>query len=137
MLSYNRMNQRCPVKRIVVKVLRLTFLLFFFVVQASAQSSKQNDPNPLHQLNDSVRALVKRVSPSVVQILVTGYGPVQSSPGDANLVLGRQQSIGSGVIIDSDGYIVTNAHVVNGARRIEVNIPAPVTDETPSGSEAA
>jgi serine protease Do len=70
----------------------------------------------------------------VVQVLVTGYGPVESGHGNTNLVLGRQQSIGSGVIIDPDGYIVTNAHVLRGAHRVRVNIPAVATDETPDGS---
>jgi serine protease Do len=70
----------------------------------------------------------------VVQILVTGFGPVEGSRGDTSLVLGKQQSIGSGVIIDPDGYIVTNAHVLRGAHRVQVNIPAAAIDETPDGS---
>ena len=102
-------------------------------VSAQAANAKV-DTDPLHQLNNSVRALVKRVTPSVVQVLVTGYGPVEGSRGDTNLVLGRQQSIGSGVIIDPDGYIVTNAHVLRGAHRVQVNIPAAAIDETPDGS---
>ena len=92
------------------------------------------DFDPLHQLNSSVRALVKRVTPSVVQVLVTGYGPVEGSGGNTSLVLGRQQSIGSGVIIDPDGFIVTNAHVLRGAHRIQVKIPAAVSDETTDSS---
>jgi serine protease Do len=104
---------------------------FCLAPRVAAQTTTSNaDPDPLHQLNNSVRELVKRVSPSVVQILATGYGPVEGSPGNTNLVLGRQQSIGSGVIIDPDGYIVTNAHVVRGAHRVEVKIPAAVTDES-------
>ena len=106
--------------------------LFLAPLVSDQTAAAQGDSNPLHQLNNSVRALVKRVTPSVVQVLVTGYGPVEGSPGNTNLVLGRQQSIGSGVIIDSDGYIVTNAHVLRGAHRVLVNIPA--TDETPDGS---
>src|SRR6266566_7453097 len=106
--------------------------------RTSAQTAtSKGDPDPLHQLNNSVRALVKRVTPSVVQVQVTGYGPVEGNRGDTNLVLGKQQSIGSGVIIDPDGYIVTNAHVLRGAHRVQVNISAPATtDDTPDGSLA-
>lgn len=103
----------------------------------SAQSvTAKVDFDPLHQLNNSVRALVKRVTPSVVQVLVTGYGPVEGSGGNTSLVLGRQQSIGSGVIIDTDGYIVTNAHVLRGAHRVQVKIPAAAGNETADGSFA-
>jgi len=39
-------------------------------------------------------------------------------------VIGRQRAIGSGVIVDPQGYIVTNAHVVKGAQQIDVVVPA-------------
>lgn len=78
----------------------------------------------LHQLNDSIEALVQRVSPSVVQISVTGYGSTEDSDrGQTSAFIGIRRALGSGVIVDSDGYIVTNAHVVNGAERIEVLVP--------------
>ncbi len=38
------------------------------------------------------------------------------------------------MIIDPDGYIVTNAHVLRGAHRVQVNISAATTDDTPDGS---
>jgi serine protease Do len=116
-------------------LLWLCIVWLSFAPRVSAQTiTAKGDTDPLHQLNNSVRALVKRVTPSVVQVLVTGYGPVEGGHGNTNLVLGKQQSIGSGVIIDTDGYIVTNAHVVRGAHRVQVNIPAVATDETPDGS---
>src|SRR6185295_16817432 len=116
-------------------LLWLCLVCLFLAPQVSAQTvTAKVDFDPLHQLNSSVRALVKRVTPSVVQVLVTGYGPVEGSGGNTSLVLGRQQSIGSGVIIDPDGYIVTNAHVLRGAHRIQVKIPAAVSDETTDSS---
>jgi len=33
-----------------------------------------------------------------------------------------------GVIVDPDGYIITNAHVVEGAQRIRVILPSPPAD---------
>src|SRR4051812_46335385 len=68
--------------------------------------------SPLRAFSDSVEALSARVAPSVVQVLVTGYGAVdeRSRSGESGLVIARQRSIGSGAIIDPEGYIVTNAH---------------------------
>jgi serine protease Do len=65
---------------------------------------------------------------------VTGYGPVENSRNNTSLVIGRQQNIGSGVIIDANGWIVTNAHVVRGSQHVQVVIPAANTDESPDGS---
>jgi serine protease Do len=102
--------------------------------RVSGQTTAGRRADSLHEFNDSVRALVKRVAPSVVQLSVMGYGPVQSNRGNTSLTLAKQQSIGSGVIVDADGYIVTNAHVVQGARRVLVNIAGTSSDDTPDGS---
>jgi len=89
----------------------------------------------LHQLNSSIEAIVKRVAPSVAQVLVTGFGPVgEGSDSETSLVVGRQHGIASGVIVDADGYIITNAHVVRGAQHIEVVLPSPSEDSTPMSS---
>jgi S1-C subfamily serine protease len=94
------------------------------VVGQAPGSARPSDA--LHQLNDSIEALVQRVSPSVVQILVTGYGSTEDvDRGQTSTLIGRRRAIGSGVVVDPEGYIVTNAHVVNGAERIEVILPPP------------
>jgi len=86
-------------------------------------------PDPLVRMNESIDALTKKVWPSVVQILVSSFGPQEGPPGGAAIV-GRQQSVGSGFVIDDGGYIMTNAHVVNGARRIQIVLPADNADGT-------
>jgi len=81
------------------------------------------------QLSGSFEELAERVGPSVVYIMVTGYGPIRSSSSSDGL-FAQQQSGGSGVIVDAGGYIITNAHVVAGAQRIRVRLA--ITDSTGS-----
>ena len=85
----------------------------------------------LVQLNSALEGLAERVSQGVVQILVTGYGPVEESGRTETAFIARQRAIGSGVIVDPGGYVVTNAHVVEGARRIRVVLPVPASENTP------
>ena len=69
----------------------------FKPAQPMAQPSAAQRTSPtdaLTQFNDSVQALVRRVSPSVVQVLVTSYAPIErSDPGDADALVGTQRSI--------------------------------------------
>ena len=81
-------------------------------------------------MNEAVDALTRKVWPSVVQILVSSYGAQEGARGDASVVVGRQRSVGSGFVIDPDGYIMTNAHVVNGAQRVQIVLPADNVDGT-------
>ena len=116
----------------------LLFLFFGFSPWPSAKAQTReaaDSANVLHQLNEAVEDLVQRVSPTVVQILVTGYGAAEDSQrGQTDLVVGRRRAIGSGVIVDPEGYIITNAHVVSGAQNIEVLVPPP---PAPTASGAA
>jgi serine protease Do len=96
-----------------------------------AQQKPVAYPDALQRINESVDALTRKVWPSVVQIVVSSYGPRDAGPrGDASVVVGRQRSMGSGFVIDPDGYIMTNAHVVAGAQRVEVMLPHANADGT-------
>src|SRR5215210_7726311 len=63
--------------------------------------------------DEPVAKVASVLSPSVVQINVSG---VQQTPYGAQ----KEEGIGSGVIYRSDGYIITNNHVVEDARDVEV-----------------
>ena len=88
----------------------------------------------LADLSRSLEQLVEKISPSVVQIFVTGYVPPdeedQAATGEPSL----ERSSGSGVILDPDGYIITNAHVVEYATRLEVELPFAATGGAPGRS---
>jgi serine protease Do len=82
----------------------------------------------LKQLNGSLEQLARKVSPAVVQVEVAGFGPAADGDHKNSALIVRQHAIGAGVIVDPDGYIMTNAHVVAGAQRIRVVLPMPPTD---------
>ena len=76
--------------------------------------------------------LVRRLAPSVVNIS-TESEEAETMRRKSDLgrsfdfyFRGPRRSLGSGFILDSDGYIVTNHHVVEGASKIVVKL----SDET-------
>ncbi len=80
-----------------------------------------------------VSTAVKRVAPAVVRIDTErsvprlGLDPSFSDPllremfGD-QIPNSRERGQGSGIVIDSQGLVLTNAHVVDGAERVEVTL---------------
>src|SRR5437868_2177525 len=109
----------------------MVVILAFLSPGASTSRAQDRSPDDLRKLNQSVDALIKKVSPSVVQILVTGYGPLEDGDrGSTSTVIGRQRAIGSGFVIEESGYIMTNAHVVNGAQRVQVVLPNPSAESS-------
>src|SRR5215467_9139680 len=108
------------VKTAALVLLALSTLVF--VKRAQAQSRGRNAIT-LKELSDSLQQLSSRISPSVVQITATGYG-LDSAQHTGNNVLSRERRTGSGVVVSGDGDIMTNAHVIAGARTIRVKVNA-------------
>jgi serine protease Do len=88
----------------------------------------------LGSLSREFRGLVDRVSPAVVQISTTALAPAPGRAAPSDAALGLQQRGGSGVLVSADGYIVTNAHVVEGARRLEIMLARPAATGAPGRS---
>src|ERR1700722_3832469 len=78
--------------------------------RGNSEAKPNEPPGVLVQLNGALQTLAAKVSPAVVQILVTGYGPLKEENRSQTAFIVRQHAVGSGVIVDSDGYIITNAH---------------------------
>src|ERR1700753_1440253 len=103
--------------------------------QTKSPGTPAADPGILKEYDQAIDQVAERAMQSVVEIQVTGYGIPEKDKdsGDQQQALERQRSLGSGVIVDPDGYIMTNNHVVAGALRIRVII-APATVEMVSGN---
>jgi serine protease Do len=130
MRSPSALIRMSPLKASLLRSPRIFLAVCLLVSSARAQSpAKQSALSSLDQLSGAIQNLASRVSPSVVRIRVTRYGRAEEG-GRTDLVVSQEEAVGSGVIIDPDGYILTNAHVVSGARSIKVNL-------TPRGEQSA
>ena len=109
----------------------LLVCLFLGASPAHAQSAK--GPG-LADLSRSLQELAGKVSPSVVQIFVVGFAAPDADETTATGDPVLERGSGSGVIVAEDGYIVTNAHVVENATRIEVELPFAATGGNPGRS---
>lgn len=80
-------------------------------------------PSQLRLSSQAIETLVSRVMPSVVQVVATGYRPQEVAGGGGGPQVFRfGRTLGSGVVIGADGYVLTNAHVVQGAERVQVTL---------------
>src|SRR3954463_4239750 len=104
---------------------------------ATTPSVDPKDVTGLENLNRERRTLVSSVIPSVVSIKTSKKAPVRRqyqldpsdffnrnprqnrNPNDEAMV---QNSLGSGVVVTSEGHIITNNHVVDQVDEIEVQL---------------
>jgi len=102
---------------------RCTIFLLAVLVPLEAQTNTAaRKLDVLHELNESLETLTSKVSKSVVQVFATGYSFGDDSDGENAGLYSKQKSSGSAVIFTSDGYLVTNNHVVQGAEKVRVQL---------------
>ena len=122
--------------RIQKSLLLIILLLSAVLTNAPAHAQAPQVPSSPAQIQLSFAPIVRQVSPAVVNIytkrMVTtaARSPFMSDPFFApflrNEMLGRrmrrqlESGLGSGVIVDPDGLVVTNAHVTRDADEITV-----------------
>lgn len=94
-------------------------LVAFGAADAHAQPLRSS--RSLQQLSQAYEELVAHVMPAVVQIVATGYAPVEADGelGEGPL-LSEQRLGGSGIVLSQAGHILTNFHVIDRARRVRV-----------------
>jgi serine protease Do len=109
-------------------MIRMAIFGTLVVLLAPAPGAAQTgaaSPKPsalLAGFSAAVEDLAQSASPAVVQILVQTLAPLAKGDPQHTGFVAEQETTGSGVIVDPDGYIITNAHVVQNARRIDIKI---------------
>ena len=100
-------------------------VLLLLVSGAGFAQTKTQSPRfakLLSEYSAALEDLAQSASPSVVQIVVKTLTTAGKGESQRNGFVSEQEATGSGVIVAADGYIVTNSHVVQNARSIDVRI---------------
>src|SRR6266540_5778072 len=71
----------------------------------------------LARFNDLLAGLAESLKPAIVHVRVRRSGPVKDDQEGE-----PRRAAGTGFIIDPDGIIITNAHVVEGANSVQVRL---------------
>src|SRR3979409_2321325 len=116
---------------IIVRI--VTALLVSMAAMAPAMSQDRRVPASAAELRLSYAPIVQRVQPAVVNVyaakVVQNRNPLLDDPIFRRFfgVPGQQpeqmqRSLGSGVMVDASGLVVTNNHVIEGADQVKISL---------------
>src|ERR1700727_1662508 len=111
----------------------LVALLVSVVVALPALAQDRRVPSSASELRLSYAPIVQRVQPAVVNVyaakMVQTRNPLLDDPifrrffgGGGQQPEQMQRSLGSGVMVDPSGLVVTNVHVIEGADQVKVSL---------------
>ncbi len=85
----------------------------FAIGDATPALNNSNDGNAtITQVESTIASVAEKVNPSVVSILGTVESQSYYSPGG--------QAAGTGILVSSDGYVMTNNHVIEDSSNISI-----------------
>ena len=107
-------------------------------IQASVSpAASSSSSRPALSIND----IYRRAAPGVVQVTSTTVVTVQADPFFGNQFFPQHQeerSLGSGFVVDKAGHVVTNYHVISGAKQVRVSFSnGASTKATVEGTDAS
>jgi Do/DeqQ family serine protease len=118
--------------RLRIAVAIFLFFLGFVGAVSSTSAQERRVPTSPAEVKLSYAPIVQRVQPAVVNVYaaktIQNRNPLLDDPLFRRFFGGGQQpeqmqrSLGSGVMVDSSGLVVTNNHVIEGADQVKVSL---------------
>jgi serine protease Do len=108
----------------VPRPLSLAAVCVTLVASVATGQTRTERSTSVVELSSALERSTQAVVPAVVDIFATAYVPAGQRVDRQGDLVSTERASGSGVIVDAGGYIVTNAHVVRGARQVRVELPA-------------